>query len=128
MTHRTRERNRQLASRVVITKQHITDSIAQFLTEVPALKDHWHFLNEIVKRQRTAIEHKCDDRFARRHHGIDKLILSSNQVKIGSVAKVIKSPSLTRHLFILANGQDDDIRCTCNPDGLCDLPAIILGL
>src|ERR1039458_10487594 len=77
----TRKADWQLATRAHISEDHFGNGVTVLLSQIPALKNHWHILHEIIDRKRASIVEKHDYRFACGQHGFDQFLLPADQIE-----------------------------------------------
>ena len=128
MSDRPRDRNRKFAAGIDVSEEHFRHGLARFLAEVPAFENGLSFFRKIADRDRTAVEQKRDDRFARCGNRIDQLILTADQVERRAVAHVIERPGFARRLLVAADGQDNNIRLLRHFHGFRNAFAVLFGI
>ena len=98
--------------------------MAGLLAEVEALEYDRHVREEVVDRERAAVEEEGDDGLAERGQGFDQLILTADEVEAGAVAHVLQVPGFARGLLVAAERKNDDVGLLRDFDSFFDLTAI----
>src|SRR6185503_724827 len=109
LTDVARDRNRQLAARIITAEQHVGQRMAGLLAKIPALQQRGRALGQIVDRKRAAVEQDYDRRLAKREYRLCEVVLLAEEIEAVAVAEVRVGPAFATGLLVSAQDHHDDV-------------------